>query len=198
MMRLLIAAFCLLAVVACSSNDAKEQPQAIPAETTVATTTTVAPTTTTARNGLGVTQNYREVDPDTGGVYAGRVTVFRYRDASVLSASLESDLAKAKKRSVAIEVRICVTKSPPPPANPTILSWTPWGLGDNAGESHPAGIFSTDQSYMTIEPAYPDFLVTPPGRCRRGWIGFEIPRTWLPDFVEYAAGGQSLTWPIQK
>jgi hypothetical protein len=90
----------VLTLTACSSNDAKDQPQAIPAETTIATTTTIAPTTTTP-NGLGVTQNYREVDPDSGGIYAGRVTVFRYRDASVLPANLESELTKDKKRSVA-------------------------------------------------------------------------------------------------
>jgi hypothetical protein len=186
------------ALAACDGNEEPKQgPQAIPAETTVATTTTIAPTTT-APNGLGVTQTYREVDPDTGDTYAGRVTVFRYRDATILPADLESELAKEKKRSVAIEVRVCVTESPPPPANPTNLSWLPWGLGDDAGESHSSGLNTASAEEMTVQPAYPDFLVTPVGRCRRGWIGFEIPRNWRPDFVEYTAGGQSLTWPIQE
>jgi hypothetical protein len=193
--RRLAVVVCALALAACNGNDAKEQPQAIPAETTVATTTTIAPTTTKP-TGLGATQNFREVDPDTGNVYAGRITVFRYRDASVLPADLESDLTKEKKRSVAIEVRVCVTEAPAPPADPVTLSWTPWGLGDNAGQSYVAGLTFMDD--MTVQPIYPDFLVTPVGRCRRGWIGFEIPRNWHPDFVEYTAGGQSLTWPIQK
>ena len=195
--RRLAVVVCALALAACNGNDAKEQPQAIPAETTVATTTTVAPTTTKP-TGLGVTQTYREVDPDTGDTYAGRVTVFRYRDASIFPADSESELAKEKKRSVAIEVRVCVTESPPPPANSTNLSWLPWGLGDNAGESHSSGLNTASAEEMTVQPTYPDFLVTPVGRCRRGWIGFEIPRNWRPDFVEYTAGGQSLTWPIQK
>jgi hypothetical protein len=89
--RFLVVVLGVLALTACGGNDAKEQPQAIPAETTVATTTTIA-TTTTKPTGLGVTQKYRAEDPDTGDVYAGRVTVFRYRDATVLPADLESDL----------------------------------------------------------------------------------------------------------
>ena len=192
----LIVAGLLLALVGCDGNngDTSNPPQAIPAETSV-TTTTVAPTTTKPP-ALGVTQKYRAVDPDTGDVYAGRITVFRYRDASVLPANLESELAKEKNRSVAVEIRVCVTESPPPPADPTTLSWLPWGLGDNGGESHSAGLTYMDD--MTVQPQYPDFLITPAGRCRRGWVGFEIPRNWRPDFVEYTAGGQSLTWPITR
>ena len=194
-MKLVALVLLLLFLAACQGEDAKEQPEAIPAETTVATTTTIAPTTTKP-TGLGVTQSYREVDPDTGNVYAGKVTVFRYRDASVMPADLESELTKKKKRSVAIEARVCVTKSPPPPADPTTISWLPWGLGDNAEESHSSEINLVDD--MTLQPQYPNFITTPAGRCRRGWIGFEVPRVWRPDFVEYTAGGQSLSWPIQK
>jgi hypothetical protein len=194
--KLVALVLLLLFLAACQGNGAKDQPQAIPAETTASTATTVAPTTTKP-NGLGVTQNYREVDPDTGNVYTGRVTVFRYRDASILTASAEAQLAKKKKkRSVGVEARVCVTKSPPPPADPTTLSWLPWGMGDNAGESHPSDINLVDD--MTLEPQYPNFLTTPAGRCRRGWIGFVLPRNWHPDFVEYTAGGQYLSWPIQR
>ena len=53
----------MLALAGCGGNDAKEEPQAIPAETTAPTTTTIAPTTTTTLSGLGVSQNYREDDP---------------------------------------------------------------------------------------------------------------------------------------
>jgi hypothetical protein len=184
----------VLFLAACQGNGAKDRPEAIPAETTTSTATTVAPTTTTV--GLGVTQTYREEDPDTGDVYASKITVFRYRDASILTASAEAELAKKKHRSVAIEARICMTKIPPPPAEQVNVSWLPWALGDNAGESHPSVIELVDN--MTLEPQYPNFITTPVGRCRRGWIGFEIPRNWHPEFVEYTAGGQSLSWPIQK
>jgi hypothetical protein len=181
-----------------NGNDPKEQPQAMPAETITATTTTIASTTTTTLSGLGVTQATARMIR----IRAPSMPVESPCFAIAMPASYPQTMKqrqKQRKRSVAVEVRGCVTKSPPPPAgaNPTTLSWLPWGLGDNAGESHPAGIESTDQSYMTIQPHYPDFLVTPAGRCRRGWIGFEIPRTWRPDFVEYTAGDQSLTWPIK-
>jgi hypothetical protein len=78
-----IAGLLLLAGCNGGNGDAKEQPQAIPAETSV-TPTTIAPTTTQP-NALGVTQNYRYEDPDTGDLFTGKVTVFRYRDASALS-----------------------------------------------------------------------------------------------------------------
>jgi hypothetical protein len=107
---------CVLLVVLAScggNNDAKEQPQAIPAETTVATTTTVAPTTTKPE-GLGVTQTNEYEEPgEEGGTYGANITVFRYRDASALETDVEADLTRKGKRTVAIEVRVCVTKAPP-------------------------------------------------------------------------------------
>jgi uncharacterized lipoprotein len=59
-LRLAVAVCAPVALVGCSSNGEPKQPQAIPAETTVATTTTTAPTTT-APNGLSVAQTYREL-----------------------------------------------------------------------------------------------------------------------------------------
>jgi hypothetical protein len=194
--RFLAVVVCLLALAACSGgNDATEQPQAIRAETTAATTTTVAPTTTKP-TGLGVTQNYRYEEPGyEGGVSAGKVTVFRYRDASVLPSYLESELAKESKRSVAIEVRVCITELPP--GIDGSVSWAPWSLGDDQGASYEAWISYSDD--VTVQPPYPDGKTTPVGTCRRGWVPFEVPRNWKPDFVEYNTGeGNILKWPISK
>jgi hypothetical protein len=193
MRKQVLVLLALLALAACNGNDgANEQPQAIPAETSV-TTTTVAPTTTTP-NGLGVTQNYRYEDPDNGDVFTGKVTVFRYRDASALERDVESEQRRKGFRTVAVEVRICVTEAPAPGVP---LSWQPWSLGDEQGQSHEA--LTSWSGETTSQPTYPEDKVTPAGTCRRGWIPFEVPRTWKPDFVEYNTGqGNILKWPIEK
>jgi hypothetical protein len=192
---LIVAGVVALAVVGCAPDSEENQPQAIPAETTVATTTTVAPTTTKPK-GLGVTQTNQYEEPGfEGGTYASKITVFRYRDASVLPSYLESELAKESKRSVAIEVKACVTKAPPNAE--TSVSWSPWSLGDDQGASYEAWIsYSGDE---TVQPSYPQEKITSVGTCRRGWVAFEVPRNWRPDFVEYNSGfGKVLKWPIKN
>jgi hypothetical protein len=187
-----IAGLLLLAGCNGGNGDAKEQPQAIPAETSV-TTTTIAPTTTKP-TALGVTQNYRYEDPDTGDLFTGKVTVFRYRDASTLEPEVESERRRKGFRTVAVEVRICVTEAPAPGVP---LSWQPWSLGDDQGQSQEA--LTSWNGDITTQPTYPEDKITPTGTCRRGWIPFEVPRTWKPDFVEYNTGqGNILKWPIKK
>jgi hypothetical protein len=52
---------------------------------------------------------------------------------------------------------------------------------------------------ITAKPEYPDQKVTPVGTCRRGWVPFQVPRKWRPDFVEYNTGdGNILKWPINN
>jgi hypothetical protein len=184
---------CALALAGCSGNDKPEQPpQAIPAETSV-TTTTVAPTTTKP-NALGVTQNYRAEDPgEEGETYAAKITVFRYRDASALESDVESELVRKGKRTVAIEVRVCITEAPPD----SYVAWQVWSLGDDQGASYE--VLQGWSGDITAQPVYPDQKSTPVGTCRRGWVPFEIPRNWKPDFVEYNTGaGNILKWPIRK
>jgi hypothetical protein len=193
--RLAVVA-CVLALAACSGNDKPEQPpQAIPAETSV-TTTTVAPTTTTKPEGLGVTQNYRYEEPgEEGGTFAAKVTVFRYRDASALEPDVEADLTRKGKRTVAIEVRVCITEAPP--GSDPYVAWQVWSLGDDQGQSYE--VLQGWSGEITAQPVYPDQKSTPAGTCRRGWVPFEIPRNWKPDFVEYNTGaGNILKWPIRK
>jgi hypothetical protein len=114
-----------------------------------------------------------------------------------LSPDLESELAKESKRSVAIEVRVCITEAPPGKDNETGVSWQPWSLGDDQGGSYEAWISYSDD--VTVQPPYPDDKITPVGECRRGWVPFEVPRNWKPDHVEYNNGtGNTLKWPIQK
>jgi len=196
-MRIRLAALvCLSALVAaCNGGDEpKEQPQAIPAETSV-TTTTVAPTTTKP-NALGVTQKYRAEEPGfEGGAYAAKVTVFRYRDASALEPDVELELRRKGKRTVAIEIRVCPTEVPPDADS--YVSWLSWSLGDNQGASYEA--LQSYSGEITAQPVYPQDKITPVGTCRRGWVPFEVPRNWKPDFVEYNTGtGNVLKWPIQK
>ena len=181
--RLALVAGLLAVVAACSGGDDEPtgRPQAIQSETSV-TTTTVAPTTTTP-NGLGVTQNYRYEDPDNSDVFTGKVTVFRYRDASALERDVESEQRRKGFRTVVVEVRICVTEAPAPGVP---LSWQPWSLGDDQGQSHEA--LTSWSGEITTQPTYPEDKVTPAGTCRRGWIPFEVPRTWKPDFIEYNTG----------
>jgi hypothetical protein len=192
----LIVAGLLLALVGCDGNngDTNQPPQAIPAETSV-TTTTVAPTTTKP-NALGVTQTYREEEPgEEGGTYVSKVTVFRYRDASALESDVEAELKRKGKRTVAIEVRVCITEAPPDMT--TGVSWEPWSLGDNQGVSYEE--LTSYSGEITALPVYPDQKTTPVGTCRRGWVPFEVPRDWQPDFVEYNPGsGNILKWPIKK
>jgi hypothetical protein len=104
-------AFCVAAALAAcsgsgSGNDGAAAPEPVPVETT--TTTTTAPTTTTNPVALGSTQKYETYD----GEAANRTTVFRYRDSAVYG-DVEATLRKEDgKRSVALEVRVCITKAP--------------------------------------------------------------------------------------
>jgi hypothetical protein len=196
----LIVAGCVLLLAACSGSDgngASEEPQAIPAETSV-TTTTIAPTTTTAPNGLGVTQTNEYEEPgEEGGTYAAKITVFRYRDARALEPDVESELNSNGKRTVAIEVRVCITKAPPGKEGESYVSWEPWSLGDDQGASYEE--LTTYSGEITALPVYPNDKITPVGTCRRGWVPFEVPRNYKPDFVEYNSGfGDVLKWPIKK
>lgn len=187
-------AFCVAALAACSgSNGTSEQPQAIPAETTVATTTTVAPTTT-APKGLGVTQRHSVTEPGfVGGTSTADITVFRYRDGSILEPDVEADLRREGKRTVAIEVRVCIREVPP--ETESYVSWQPWSLGDDSGGSYET--LSEWSGDITAQPVYPDQKTTPAGTCRRGWVPFEIPANYKPDFVEYnPQEGTPLKWPI--
>ena len=200
-MRIRLAVLvCVLALAACSggndANDANEQPQAIPAETSV-TTTTVAPSTTKPP-ALGVTQTNEYEEPGyEGETSAAKITVFRYRDASVYVPNQEQELAKEGNRSVGLEVRVCITKAPRGQEGKSYVSWAPWSLGDDQGGSYEAfGSYSDD---ATVQPLYPLEKITPVGTCRRGWVVFEIPRKAQPDFVEYNSGfGDVLKWPIKK
>jgi hypothetical protein len=194
--RLLVVAVCVsaLGLAACDSgNDANEQPQAIPAETTVATTTTVAPTTTKPK-GLGVTQTYREEEPGyEGGTYELKITVFRYRDAAALEPDVESELNAKGERTVSIEVRVCLTKVPT--GQQVILTWEPWSLGDDQGQSYEE--LQSWSGEVTTQPTYPEQKATPEGTCRRGWVPLQVAQNWRPDFVEYNPGsGDILGWPI--
>jgi hypothetical protein len=113
----------------------------------------------------------------------------------VLSADLESELKREDKRSVAVEVRVCITELPPDLDGS--VSWAPWSLGDDQGGSYEAWISWSDD--VTVQPLYPNEKVTPVGTCRRGWVPFEVPQNWRADFVEYNPGeGKVLTWPIKK
>jgi hypothetical protein len=164
----------------------------VPVETTAATTTTIAPTTTTPK-GLGVTQTHRENGDD--GIWVVKVTVFRYRDARALEPDVEADLNKEGKRTVAIEVRVCMTQVPAGVSDPYV-SWEPWTLDDNQGGSYPP--LSEWSGEITTTPVYPQDKVTPEGTCRRGWVPFQLPRTWRPDSVEYnVETGNILRWPIK-
>jgi hypothetical protein len=186
----LVAAF----LSACSGNDDGERASSttatIPVETTAATTTTTA--TTKPPTGLGVTQQYKSAD----GNYAGKITVFRYRDASVLPGYLEAELRAEDKRSVAAELRVCVTKAVDDD-NAADLGWSVWSLGDDGGASYEA--WSSYSDDVTVQPLYPDGKATPAGVCRRGWVPFEIARSARPAFIEYNTGeGAILTWPFKK
>ncbi len=192
----LVASFVVL--TACSGtggNRNETEASAVPVETTAATTTTIAPTTTKPK-GLGVTQVYRTEEIGyEGGTYEGKVTVFRYRDARALEPDVEAELNAQGERTVAIEARVCVTKVPP--GKEVYISWQPWSLGNDQGESYE--VLSSWSGEITTKPIYPEDKVTPVGTCRRGWIPFQIPRKWQPDFVEYNTGeGKILKWPIRK
>jgi hypothetical protein len=187
-----IAAALLALVAGCSGGGERQTTSptaAVPVETTATTATTTAtkPQTPT----LGVTQQFQSTD----GVYRAKITVFRYRDASVLPADLEAELRAEHKRSVAVELRVCVTKAVDPD-NAADLGWTPWSLGDDSGATYEA--WSSWSDSVTVLPAYPDGKATPAGVCRRGWVPFEIPRNARPSQVEYNTGeGSILTWPIK-
>jgi hypothetical protein len=197
MKKRILTATIVILLAACSSSGGKrnagDQPAAVPVETT-APTTTVAPTTTQPA-ALGRTQRYETFAGISGDSYSGRVTVYRYRDASILSADLENELRKENKHSAAVEVRVCVDTTPA--GQPAEVSWGPWSLGDANGGSYEAWISWSDS--VTVTPLYPDGKTTPQGTCRRGWVPFELPRGAKPTFVEYNTGeGEPLTWPLSK
>jgi hypothetical protein len=182
-----------LLLAACSNSGDSQTATAtttptVPVETTAATTTTA---TTKPPTGLGVTQRYESSD----GMFAGRITVFRYRASSVVPDYLEAELRKESKRSVAVELRVCVTKAVDDD-NAADLGWSVWSLGDDSGGSYEAWISWHDS--VTVQPLYPDGKATPAGICRRGWVPFELPRNARPSQVEYNTGeGGILTWPIK-
>jgi hypothetical protein len=191
---LILGAAGALLLAACSSGGGESQSAAsttatIPVETTAPTTTTV-PTTTSPKQTLGVTQKYASTD----GEATGNITVYRYRDAAVYGqqeATLRNDDGK---RSVAIEVKVCVTKYPEN-ENPYV-SWEPWSLGDDAGGSYEAWASYPDDS--KVQPLYPQDKTTPVGTCRRGWVVFEVTKNAKPTFVEYNTGdGNVLKWPLK-
>lgn len=66
-------------------------------------------------------------------------------------------------------------------------------LNSNDGEAYtPAGSYSTE---TLVGPLYPNGKETPIGTCRKGWLPFEVPRKWKPDYVEYNPGyNKILTW----
>lgn len=69
------------------------------------------------------------------------------------------------------------------PDNVTV-NWATWSLNAKDGTTiEPADSYSTD---VLIAPLYPDGKVTPVGTCRKGWIPFEVPAKWRPEFIEYA------------
>jgi hypothetical protein len=77
------------------------------------------------------------------------------------------------------------------------VSWEPWSLGDDQGASYEE--LSSWSGEITALPVYPESKITPVGTCRRGWVPFEVPRNWKPDYVEYNSGfGDVLKWPIKK
>jgi hypothetical protein len=190
--KLLVGLAAGLLLAACS-NSGENQTAAgttatVPVETTAAPTTTA---TTKPPTGLGVTQRYESSD----GMYAGKITVFRYRDGSVLPGDLEAELRAEDKRSVAVEVRVCVTKAMDDD-NAADLGWSVWSLGDDSGASYEAWISWSDS--VTVQPLYPDGKATPAGVCRRGWVPFEIARNARPTLIEYNTGeGNILTWPLK-
>jgi hypothetical protein len=122
--------------------------------------------------------------------------VFRYRDAAAYSSDSEAALRKEEgKRSVAVEVRVCVTKAVG--EEPPYVSWYSWSLGDDSRGSFEA--WSTYSDSATVQPLYPEDKVTPVGTCRRGWLIFEITPAAKPTFVEYNTGsGNVLTWPLKR
>jgi hypothetical protein len=180
-----------LVLTACSGGGkqqtASQTTATVAVETTAATTTT-APTS--AKPNLGVTQRYESSD----GVYAGKITVFRYRSSSVLPTDLESQLRIQDKRSVAVELRVCVTKAEDDDKAADV-SWGSWSLCDDSGASYEA--WSSWSDSLTVQPLYPDGKATPAGVCRRGWVPFEIARSARPTFIEYNTGeGSILRWPL--
>jgi hypothetical protein len=192
--RLLALVLGLAFLAACQGDDGGQQAS----DTTgnVAPETTVAPTTTTRAPDAKVREGTQKYDDGTGG--SANVTVFRYRDAGVLPAYAASEWKREGKRTVAIEVRTCVTGKPVDIEDEVTISWAPWSISDAGGGNYEA--YSAHTDLLVVQPLYPqNDRPTPVGTCRRGWIAFDIGSTTRPTVIEYAPGiGNVLKWRIKR
>jgi hypothetical protein len=158
------------------------------------TATTAAPTTTTqpqTTSEIGKTKPFNGDD----GTYKtnARIGVLEYSDNAVLpSYRNEPDLTRPGCKFVAIQVRFCLVSTNYP--DDVSVNWATWSLNGKDGTTiEPSGSYSPD---VLIAPLYPDGKVTPVGTCRKGWIPFEVPAKWWPEFIEYAPEDGRLTWRL--
>jgi hypothetical protein len=197
MKRLLVLPGLALLVAACSGNGAKSGSTAPTTLTTTATTlatTTTEPTSTTARpkltTELGKTKPF--VGDDGVNKTRLRIGVLAYSDNATLPSYRDPNDPRPGYKYVAIEVRTCAVYKNYP--DDITVNWETWSLDGKDGTTiEPSGSYSPD---TLIAPLYPDGKVTPIGTCRKGWIPFEVPTKWKPDFVEYNPGDGQLTWRL--
>jgi hypothetical protein len=191
-LALVLLLLCFL--VACQGDDGGQQ-AATTTTANVAVETTAATTTTRAPDAKVQDATQKHVASDGS---SANITVFRYRDREVVPGYVDAETKKQNKRTVAIEVRTCITKNASQAEGDITLSWGPWSVGDDSGGGYEA--FSAYSDQLLVQPLYPQSdKPTPVGTCRRGWIAFDIGSNARPTFIEYNAGdGNILKWRIRR
>jgi len=80
---------------------------------------------------------------------------------------------------VGVQVRVCVTQNTYPQAADS--SWSPWSLNSSDGTTYEP---ATEYNHVLIQPLYPEGKPLSAGTCRKGWIPFQVQKTWRPETVQ--------------